>query len=318
MAANSLSGLILTLLATETAEYLHARSAILSRCRVETRQERDVAQGGNTINIPAPMLEMAPSDYSYPTIPFTGQPSYSDIQSIAIPTISLTFSQHPRTRVEINQLESRIAAGNFDTILGLAKPGILEGMVRTIDKSLVALYTGLSNTPVGTAGVDLTDDTIGDGIASLSSQMVDPTNGDVHFITGDQVYWQQLRKIPNYTAAYAMGDNRFIREGDVGNLYGLRVNYSQNIVATATSPVATNNIMFQKDAFVIGFLNFEPAKKYAPSAAIDEQIYVDPNTGIAVRAQMYYDNDLQGTIYSVDCCYGVAVYMANRGVVVVC
>jgi hypothetical protein len=313
---NSISGLILTLLATETAEYLHARSAILSRCRVETRQERDVAQGGNTINIPAPMLEMDPVPFTYPTLPYTN--TYSDIQSINIPTIALTFNNHPRTRVMVNQLESRVAAGNFDTILSLAKPGILEGMVRNIDKSLIALYTGLSNTPVGTAGVALTNTTILNGIASLSANMVDPTNGDVHFITGDQVYWNQLPNISQFLPAYAVGDNRFIREGDVGQIYGLRMNYSQNITVTASSPVVTNNLMFQKDAFVIGFLNFEPAKKYAPSAAIDEQIYVDPNTGVAVRAQMYYDNTLQSTIYSVDCCFGVAVYMANRGVVVQC
>jgi hypothetical protein len=314
MAANSFSGLILPLLATETAQYLHAQSAILGRCRIETAQERDVARGGNTINIPAPMLEMDPTAYTYPTIPFTN--TNSDIQAINIPTIQLTFNNHPRTRIMANQLESRVAAGNFDTILSLAQPGVLEGMTRTIDKSLIALYTGLSNTPVGTPGVALSNTTVLQGIASLSANMVNPSNGDVHFVLGDQVYWLQLPQIPQYLPAYATGDNRFLREGDVGSLYGLRVNMSQNIAASQSSPVSTPNLMFQKDAFTIGFLELEPAKKYAPSAAVDEYIYVDSNTGIAVRAQLYYDIGLQSTVYSVDCIYGVAVYMANRGVVV--
>lgn len=309
--SNSFSGLILTLLATEVAEFAHARSALSGRVRVETRQERDVAEGGNTINIPAPMLEMDPVAFTYPTTP-----TYTDIQDITIPTVPLTFSNQWRTRVKANQLESRIAAGNLNNILALAKPGILEGMAKKIDKSLIALATGLSTTPVGTAGVAITDATIRSGIAALSANNVDPTNGDVHMIFGDQVYWNQLAGLSNYQAAYAAGDNKLIREGDVGNLYGLRVNYSQNIQVSSTSPVVTNNLMFQKDAFVIGFLQFEPAKKYGDSAPVDELIYTDPNTGFVVRAQMVYDYNLQAWVYSVDVCFGVAVYMANRGVIV--
>ena len=270
-----------------------------------------MTQGGYTVNIPVPMAEMDPVAYTYPTTP-----SYTDIQNIVIPTVPLTFNNQWRTRIKANQLESRIAAGNLTNILELAKPGVMEGMVRQIDKSLIALYTGFSNTPVGTPGVAISDPTIRSGIATLSAQMVDPTAGDVHLIFGDQVYWNQLSGLTAYQAAYAVGDNKLIREGDVGNLYGLRVNFSQNIVQTATSPVTTNNLMFQQDAFVIGFLEFEPAKKYSESAPVDEYIYVDPQTGVAVRAQMSYSVELQSWIYSVDVCYGVAVYMAARGVVV--
>jgi hypothetical protein len=324
MATNSFSGLVLPLLATQVATYLHARSAVLSRCRIETTQQVDAARGGYTINIPSPMAEMDPVVYSYPNPLATPPtvPGYTDLQAVNIPTIQLTFNNHLRTRISANQLESRIAAGNFDNILALAQPGIMEGMTRTIDKSLIALYTGLSTTPVGTPGVPLSDYTIRNGISTLSANMVDPSNGDVHFVLGDQVYWLQLPQVVDsngnriYTPAYAMGDNKFIREGDVGQLYGLRVNHSQNIGPSQTSPVSTPNLMFQTDAFTIGFLEMEPANKYAKSAPVDEYIYVDPNTGVSVRSQLAYDVGLQAWTYSVDAVFGVAVYMPNRGVVV--
>jgi hypothetical protein len=306
--SNSFTGLITTLIANDTIEFLRSKSATLGRIHVENRQEMNVLEGGNTVNIPKPVSKFTPTAVSYA--------SAAVAQSITVPYVALTFGNHYEVKVQANMLESRQSAGNFARIIQLTVPGMLEGLVSQIDQSVTALYSSLTTTPVGTPGVALTDATFRSAIATLSANNVYPEMGDVHFCVNPSVYWNQLVGLSQYQPAYAVGDASTIREGNLKTLYDCNVSYSPNIVTTASSPTTIENLLFHRDAFVIGFVEFEPVNKYADKAQVEESIVTDPISGVSLRVMRYLDPDLKTWIYNIDVKWGVAVLDGARGIVV--
>ncbi len=268
----------------------------------------NVLEGGNTVNIPKPATKFTPTAVSYTTA--------AAAQAISIPYVALTFNNHYEVKVAANMLESRQSAGNFARIIQLTVPGMLEGLVSQIDQSVTSLYSSLTTSPVGTPGVAITDATFRGGIASLAANNVYPEMGDVHFVTTPGVYWNQLVGLTQYQPAYAVGDASTIRQGNLKTLYDINVSYSPNVVTTSTSPVTINNMLFHKDAFVIGFVEFEPVNKYADKAQIEESIVTDPISGVSLRVMRYMDPDLKTWIYNIDVKWGVAVLAGERGIVV--
>lgn len=308
--ANTFTGLITTLIANDTIEFLRSKSATLGRIHVENRQEMNVLEGGNTINIPKPAAKFTPTPVSYS--------SAATAQNINIPYIPLTFGNHYEVKVQANMLESRQSAGNFARIIQLTVPGMLEGLVSTIDQSVTSLYSSLTTTPVGTAGAAFTDATFRSAMSTLTGNNVYPEMGDVHLVVNPATYWNGLVGLSQYQPAYAVGDASTIREGNLKTLYDVNVSYSPNIVTTASSPVTINNLLFHRDAFVIGFVEFEPVNKYADKAQVEESIVTDPISGVSLRVMRYLDPDLKTWIYNIDVKWGVAVLAGERGIVIQC
>lgn len=305
--ANSLSGGITTLIANDTIEYLRTRSACLGRIHVENRQEANVAEGGNTVNILKPAAAFTPTAVSYSADPTP--------QDITIPSVALTFGNHFEQNVSVNMLESRQFAGNFARILTLIQPGMLEGLVTKIDKSVTALYSGLTNTAVGTAGSNtITDADFRSALGTLAGVNVAPEFGDVHFVMNHTTYWATVGN-SQYQPAYAVGTDRVISTGNLKTLYDVNVGYSPNIVTTATSPVTTENMVFHKDAFVIGFVEFEPASKYG-AQVVEEAIVTDPMSGVSLRVMKYYSAGKKTWFYNIDVKWGVSVLDGTRGIVI--
>jgi hypothetical protein len=304
--ANTITPLIPTLIADEAIAFLRTRSAFLSRIRVENRQEQQVREGGNTVTIPKPTTAYTPTTVSYT--------SAANPQAIVIPSVPLTFGNHKEVKFGVNELESRTARGNYDRILELAFPGALEGLANAVDQSVAQLYSSVATTPVGTAGVALTDAVLRSAAATLAGNNVDVQSGGVTLVTTPGVYYNQLLGNAGYVQAYQIGGSEAIRGGKIPSLYGINVDYSPNIVTTATSPVTIENMMFARDAFVIGFVEFEPATNFSQNAPVDEAIVTDPVSGITIRVQKYYDASLRTGYYQMDVKWGTAVLDENRAI----
>jgi hypothetical protein len=305
--SNTLTALLPTLIAEKSLAYLRTKSGFLGRTYVETTQE-SILRGGSSVVIPKPAALFTPTDVSYA--------SAATPQNIVIPSVTLNFTNHKEVKVAANELESRISQGNFSRILDLTIPGMLDGLVSTVDTTIAQLYSSVGTTPVGTAGTSLTDTTLREGVATLAANNVNVQQSEVYLITTPGVYYNQLMSQTNYVQTYAIGTDQTVRGGKIPTLYGVNVDYSPNIVTTATSPVTIENMMFERNAFVVGFVQFEPATANAMSAPVDEAIVTDPETGISLRVQKYYDASVRTWYYQIDIKWGAAVLDENRAVVV--
>lgn len=300
--ANTLTPLIPTLIAGRITEGLRYRSAMLGRIHTETIQENRL-QGGDTITIPKPVGVFTPTNVGYG--------SAAAAQDVTIPSVSLTFGYHKEIKIKANELESRITQGNYRRILEEVTESAIEGLARSVDNSLASLYASAANS-VGTGGSALTDAAIRSGIATLSDYA--PIGSNTTLVVDNGTYFNTLLGIDRYVEAYKAGDNgATLRGGRLPRLYDIAVDWSQNIVSTEVSSVTSQHgMLFDRYAAVIGFMEFNPASEFSSNAAVEEAIVTDPNTGLSMRVQKYYDAALRTGYYQIDVKWGVAVYDANR------
>jgi len=205
-----------------------------------------------------------------------------------------------------------VAQGNFRRILELVNDGIVDGLVSTIDSSISALYTSATNTAVGTPGVAITDSTLRSAAATLANQNVNILNGNAHLVVTPGDYYNGILGVDRYVTALNIGGTEAIRGGKIPSLFNINVDYSQNVAVTSSSPATNHNLMFEKYAFVVGFVEFEKAQTYSANAPVDEAILTDPESGVSLRVQKYYDASVRTWYYQVDVKWGVAVLDSSR------
>lgn len=73
-----------------------------------------------------------------------------------------------------------------------------------------------------------------------------------------------IDKYIRYDAIGIGGDTNSIRNGQIGEIYGVRVYMSQNLVVTAATPTQNNHLFFHKDAFGLAVqkdVKFESQRK---------------------------------------------------------
>lgn len=301
--ANTLTSLLPTLIAERSIEFLRSRSGFLGRIYTETTQE-NILRGGSSVIIPKPSAAFTPTNVSYS--------SAATPQDITINSTTLNFSYHKEIKVAANQLESRISQGNFRRILELTMDGMLEGLVTTIDQSVAALYSSATITPVGTPGAALTDVALRSAAASLANHNVNIQGGNTYLVVTPSDYYNGILGVDRYVTALNVGGTEAIRGGRIPSLFNINVDYSPNVAVTSASPATNHNMMFEKYAFVIGFVEFEPASTYGPNTNVTEEIMTDPATGISLRVQKYFDPSVRTWYYQMDVKWGVAVLDANR------
>lgn len=137
-------------------------------------------------------------------------------------------------------------------------------LAKVVDTDLLSLYSGLSQS-VGSAGVDITDANLRRAIQYLDdanapagdrSLVIKPSQmnallGIDKFVRADAVGYLASMS-PIVTGALAKGSfNPTEVKGYFGQIYGVSVYVSTNVVTTGSSPVATHNMLFHKDAFTL-------------------------------------------------------------------
>jgi hypothetical protein len=100
-----------------------------------------------------------------------------------------------------------------------------------------------------------------------------------------------IDKYIRYDAIGVGGDANSIRNGQIGEIYGVRVYMSQNLVQVTTTPNQNNHLFFHKDAFAV---------------AMQEN----------PRTQASYKQEYLGWLITVDVLWGMAALRPNFGFVV--
>lgn len=160
-----------------------------------------------------------------------------------------------------------------------------ESIARQVDTDLLALYSSSSNTDVGSYGSDVTDSVI-----LAAAEALDLANAPIE----DRalvVYPTQktaLLRIDKFVKADYMGnynDATVVRTGPNsrymwGDIYGVPVYYTKQVVQTAGTPTQIHNLMFHKEGLAL-------ALQQAP------------------RTQADYRLEYLGTLVVVDVIYGL-------------
>jgi hypothetical protein len=302
--ANSVSNLSLDLLTATACEYLRTKSALIDRVYTTHRQSQNLSDGVKSVKVRMPGAELAPSDFGT-----------NAAISIAVPTVTVNFNQHKEVYFSMSELESRTIAGNFRQAFLDTVAGGLDGLVKLIDKSLTALVPTLAvNAPVGTAGTLTTDQNVRDALLALNKKNVDAETCSL--VVSPTNWWDGLLNETKYTNVLNYGNALPIQNGVIPSLYGLRdVARSNNINFVAGAPGHAENVILNKYAFVLGFLEFEPANTYG-AANVEESIFSDPESGIALRIQRWYSplGANAGWNARIDVCWGVSVLDDQRAI----
>lgn len=302
--ANGLTSLTTTLLSNEMVTYLRKRPGFINKIYIERVQENALA-GGSSIVITKPTTEFTPTTVSYS--------SAATAQDITLPSVTLSLNTHKEVKVSLTELESRVAKGNADRIIAETAQGIIDGLLSTVDAAVAALYSSYVY-ETGTYNAALTDATMRTAVQTLAANKVDVQGGGVNFITSPKGYFTDLMGIDRYVQAQIIGqDGEPIRGGKIPTLYNVGVDYSHNVqTSTISSTTVAHSLMFEKYAFVAGFMEFNAATEFGKNVQVEESMITDPVTGVAIRMQKYYDPALRTGYLQFDVKYGVAVLDSSR------
>lgn len=256
-----------------SAEVLRAVRANLVLADKVHRYDADVKAFGDKIHIPNV------SNLS------VNQKTAGNPVTIQAPTegeVTIDINQHWESSFEIEdilKIQSRAdLMGEYTNAAGYA-------IAQKIDTDLAGLYSGLTQY-VGDGSTDITDANIVAAIEKLDEAGA-PQEGRVFVIRPSAK--AALLLIDKFVLASAVGYNAgnspIVKgtnaKGYWGEIYGIPVYVSSNLVTEAGSPSKVHNLMFHKDAFGL-------AMQESP------------------RTQSFYDQKYLATLVTVDTIYGFA------------
>lgn len=183
-------------------------------------------------------------------------------------------------------------------------------LVEALESDLLALYSGLSTSPIGTAGTDLSAATIRQAVKVLNDNKVPVTNRYLVISSKDHI---ALLSDSDLTAFFAHANPDAVRRGELGPLYGLDTRMSQLVPVVSGSPNTTYNLAYHREAFILVTRPFAPIPK--GMGVMSTQI-TDPDSGLAIRMLYQYDMNNRGVRCAFDILYGVSVLRSNFGVAV--
>ena len=322
-ATNNFGALLPIQIATGAAEYLSTRMAFLKkgRIRVENFFESDLNAGGNQIRLPRPPTGgIAPQQVTPGnTQAFASSTNLTVNYSLLDFTVAVNHIGH---QITANQLEDRYAKGGWKYVIELELGALLDGIATQIDNSIASLVPAVA-LQTGTPGVAITDTTVRTAINMLAQKPynVKLTPDRVTAMWSNNVYWNQLFNINNYTLVLNRGlSTNAIDTGELRDIYGAAFDWSSNVYAANNSSgqFTTYNCIYDRDAFVIGFMRFNPADKYASGAGaqVEEAQFEDPETGINLRVMKYFQPQSKIWVYELDVKYAVQIYDPNRAIMV--
>jgi len=251
---------------------------------VNTMFSSDIKQKGDTLHIP---------DISNLTANDKSASTDVSFETITEGKTDLTIDNHKYAAFKVEDIVKVQSA--YDLMSPYTeKAGY--ALAKAMDTSLLSLYSGLSQS-VGSAGSAITDTNLLTAIQYLDdadapgkdrSLVVKPSQMKAmlaidKFVRADAVgYLAQMS--PVVTGALQGGNVKTeFPKGYFGQIYGVGVYVTTNVVTTGSSPVSTHNLLFHKDAFI---------------AAVQQDI----------RVQSDYNIRSLATEVVADVLYGVAEY----------
>lgn len=153
---------------------------------------------------------------------------------------TMSIDQHFYAARDIEDL-AKVQA-NYD-LRSVYTEAIGYALAKKIDTTLTTLATGFSQT-VGTAGAALTDANLLRGIQYLDD--ADAPESDRHFVIRPSVK-KDILALDKFVLFQNVNKER-VNTGMIGEVYGIEVAVSTNVVVTDASPDVNNNLLFHKEA----------------------------------------------------------------------
>ena len=226
------------------------------------RFDSEVKGGGDTLHIPT-LSNITASDKS----------AGSDVTFTANTegVVNLSINKHKVAGVDIEDIVKTQASYNMSSLysdkLGYA-------IAKIIDSDLAALETGLSQN-LGTAGTDLTDAVIVNGIIFLDE--ADAPLADRHFVI-EPSQKGAILKLDKFVL-YQNANRERVINGELGEVYGVEIAITNNLKVTAT-PTAVHNLLFHRECFAMAMQQDIRVQSQYEIASLSNRIVADAIYGV--------------------------------------
>jgi hypothetical protein len=263
-------------------ETLRAMEDALVMSGLVKRYDAEVSAKGDTLHIPE-ISNLTANEKSAETA--------VTLQAVSESSQTLSIDKHYEVSFTIEDIVKTQSAYDLRTEY-TSKAGY--ALAEQVDTDLLALYSSLTSTDVGTYGNDITDAVI---VAAM--QALDEVNAPIEnrqFVIAPSQK-AALLKLDKFVKADYLGEvqkatpvkkgpnSRFLW----GDIYGNAVYYTNQVPETSATPTQTHNVFFHKEAFALGMQK-------------------------NVRTQAQYKLDFLSNLIVSDVLYGVACIRSTFGV----
>jgi len=225
-------------------EVLRATENALVMAGLVKRFDSLVTAKGDTINIPN-LSNLSATDKS--------SSNQVTLQSPTEANTTILINKHKESSFLVEDLLK--VQSNYDLMAEYtSKAG--EAIARQIDTDLLTEYTNFTNTDVGTYGSDVTDATLLAAMEAIDlanapledrSMVIYPTQKTALARIDKFVKADYLGQYQNPTIVKTGVPSRYMW----GDIYGVPVYYTKQVVVTAGTPQQIHNILFHKEALAL-------------------------------------------------------------------
>lgn len=220
-------------------EVLRARESKLVLVPLVKHYDRDIKSSGQTVEIPN--LSNLTANAKVANTQVTLQAPTETKQTLVI-------DQHWETSFVVEDFADAQSAYDIASEY-TQKAGY--ALAEKMDKTLAVAMTAGFTQSVGTAGTALADTAI-----LTANQYLDDAKApaDQRYLVVTPKGKKELLSIDKYIRYDAIGvggDRNSIKNGKIGEIYGIEVSMSQNLVVTAGTPDVHNHLMFHKESTAI-------------------------------------------------------------------
>jgi hypothetical protein len=264
--------------------------------------EPTLAQAGDTVNVPIPPTLVANNIAEGGTV-LTQNPSLGNAQ--------IVLNTHCEATFQIPDVTKVLAVP--DLLQVYMRPAVVA-IAEKIESDLLGLYAGFSaNTPVGTAGVPISEAAVDAAETALFGAKL-PAR-EPKYLVVDAATYSNLRQIPRFSEFQTAGEAglRSLVDGTIGKIKDFFVFRSQFVSSTGSSPLATHNLAFAKDA--IGLVVRRLPQPLPGTGAIAEYAELG---NFGMRVTMSYQPNTLAQQFTVDVLYGCGILRNGFGVQVTC
>ena len=257
-----------------------------------------LANAGDTVNIP-----IVPSM----TANNVAEGGTVTTQSPSLGNAAITLNQHNEVTFQIPDVTRVIA--NPDLLTIYLEPAIIA-LAEKVETEILKLYIQLNaNAPVGSAGVNLTEDVVDTAEKTLFTAKV-PQSAPKFLVVHEDQYsvLRQLERFSEFMTAGEAGINALI-SGEVGRMKNFTVLRSQFVQKTGSSPVNTHNVGFAPTAFGLAIRRLP--QPLPGTGAIAEYAELG---GYGVRVVMSYQPNTLAQQFTIDTLYGTSIIRDEFGV----
>jgi hypothetical protein len=260
--------------------------------------EPTLGQAGDTVNVPIPPILVANNLAEVGTV---------QAQNPSLGNAQIVLNTHAEATFQIPDVTKVMAVPD---LLKLYMQPALVALAERIESDLLGLYASFTaNTPVGTAGLPITEATVDSAETGLFEAKVPAS--EPKYLVVDSTTYSQLRQITRFSEFQTAGEAglRALVEGSVGKIKDFYVFRSQFVKKTGSGPVTTHNVAFARSA--LGLVVRRLPQPLPGTGAIAEYAEIG---NFGMRVVMSYQPNTLAQQFTVDVLYGAGVLRNAFGV----